>query len=85
MSHAISSDVPAEARLGHLVLDVDMMRPVATRDTELVITARTLTRTRRFAWAESDVLLPDGRVAARAHALIAVGSGSDAMLADRAG
>ena len=74
MCDAVRSDVPTGARLDHLVLDVDMVRPVATPDTELIVTAKTLTRTRRFAWADSDVLLPDGRVAARARALMSIGS-----------
>lgn len=83
MSHAVRSDAPAGARLDHLVLDIDMVRPVATPDTELIVTAQTRTRTRRFAWADSDVLLPDGRVAARARALMAIGPNSDSLLADR--
>ena len=82
MSHAVRSDAPAGARLDHLVLDVDMMRPVATPDTELIVTAQTLTRTRRFAWADSDVLLPDGRVAARARALMSIGPNSESRPAD---
>ena len=77
MCHAVRSDVPDGARLDHLVLDIDMVRPVATPDTELLVIAQALTRTRRFAWAESDVLLPDGRVAARARALMAIGPTAD--------
>jgi uncharacterized protein (TIGR00369 family) len=79
MLHAVRSDAPAGARLDHLVLDIDMVRPVATPDTELIVTAQTLTRTRRFAWADSDVLLPDGHVAARARALMAIGPTADEL------
>ena len=85
MCEAVRSDVPAGARLDHLVLDVDMVRPVATPDTELIVTAQTLTRTRRFAWADSEVLLPDGRVAARARALMTIGPNADSVPADRTG
>jgi len=70
--HAIASTTPPGAPVHHLVLDVDMVRPVPPGGGRVEVQAGVLTRTRRFAWAESEVLLPDGRVAARARIVAAI-------------
>ncbi len=70
--HAIASTLGDGEQFHDLVLDVDIVRPVPPGDVALEVQGSLQSRTRRFAWAESEVLLPDGRVAARGRVVAAI-------------
>jgi uncharacterized protein (TIGR00369 family) len=70
--HAIASSTQPGERVLDLVLDVDFIRPVPPGGSLLKIRAKVSSRTRRYAWAEGRVLLPDGRTAARGRILAAI-------------
>jgi len=70
--HATSSLVGA---VGDLVLDVDFPRPVPAGDSTLEIRGHVVERTRRYAWAAADLVLPDGRIAARGRVVAEIANG----------
>lgn len=67
---AVASTIDAGG-VGALILDVDFLRPV-NPGSRIEAKGIVRTRTRRYAWAESEVWLPDGKVAARARVLAAL-------------
>jgi len=68
---AVASSTVDVGSIEHLVLDVDFFRPVAP-STRLEVHAAVRTRTRRYAWAESEVRLPGDTIAARARVVAAI-------------
>ncbi|MFI5040867.1 MAG: PaaI family thioesterase [Acidimicrobiales bacterium] len=70
--HAIVSAMTADESVHDLVLDVDLIRPVPPGGVVLEVHGAVQSRTRRYAWAESEVLLPDGKVAARSRVAAAI-------------
>jgi uncharacterized protein (TIGR00369 family) len=58
--------------IADLVLDVDFLRPVPPGDVLLVVEGNLLARTRRYAWAQSEIRRPDGRVAAIGRTIVRI-------------
>jgi uncharacterized protein (TIGR00369 family) len=74
LGHRAARHALDQTELTDLALEVDFFVPVPAGGPPVTVTAVVVKRTRRFAWADADVVTDDGRLAARVRTMFAVPS-----------